>query len=49
MVLLNAGILESHLEVTDLCTCCNSRVLFSHRASNGKRGNLAAFMELRKF
>ncbi len=47
-VLLNAGILESHLEVTDLCTCCNSRVLFSHRASNGKRGNLAAFMELRK-
>lgn len=47
-VLLNAGVLESHLEVTDLCTCCNSKVLFSHRASNGKRGNLAAFMELRK-
>ncbi len=47
-VLLNAGILESHLEVTDLCTCCNSEILFSHRASDGKRGNLAAFMELRK-
>lgn len=47
-VLLHAGILKEHLEVTDLCTCCNSRVLFSHRASGGKRGNLAAFMELRK-
>ena len=47
-VLLHAGVLKEHLEVTDLCTCCNSRVLFSHRASGGKRGNLAAFMELRK-
>lgn len=47
-ILLNAGILSSHLAVTDICTCCNSRFLFSHRASKGKRGNLAAFMELRK-
>lgn len=47
-VLLHAGILKEHLEVTDLCTCCNGKVLFSHRASGGKRGNLAAFMELRK-
>lgn len=47
-ILLRAGILESHLAVTDICTCCNSGYLFSHRASQGKRGNLAAFMELRK-
>lgn len=47
-ILLNAGILENHLAITDLCTCCNSTYLFSHRASQGKRGNLAAFMELRK-
>lgn len=47
-ILLNAGVLENHLAVTDLCTCCNSAYLFSHRASQGKRGNLAAFMELRK-
>lgn len=47
-ILLNAGVLEKHLAVTDLCTCCNSAYLFSHRASQGKRGNLAAFMELRK-
>ncbi len=47
-ILLNAGILKNHLAVTDICTCCNSEYLFSHRASLGKRGNLAAFMELRK-
>ncbi|MDE5909482.1 MAG: peptidoglycan editing factor PgeF [Lachnospiraceae bacterium] len=46
-VLLGAGILESHLAVTDLCTCCNSKYLFSHRASKGKRGNLGAFIQLR--
>lgn len=47
-VLLGAGILSNHLAVTDICTCCNSEYLFSHRASKGKRGNLGAFMELRK-
>lgn len=47
-ILLQAGIKPERLAVTDLCTCCNSGVLFSHRASNGKRGNLAAFLELRR-
>lgn len=45
-VLLDAGILPQNLAVTDLCTCCNSRYRFSHRASQGKRGNLGAFLEL---
>lgn len=49
LVFLEAGIPEKQLAVTDLCTCCNPNYLFSHRASQGKRGNLAAFMELRKF
>lgn len=47
-VLLGAGILPEHLAVTDLCTCCNSGYLFSHRASQGKRGNLGAFLDLIK-
>ena len=47
-ILLEAGILPENLEVTDLCTCCNSGYLFSHRATGGKRGNLGAFMELRE-
>lgn len=47
-ILLKAGVLWEHLAVTDICTCCNGESLFSHRASQGKRGNLGAFMELRK-
>ena len=47
-VLLQEGILPEHLEITDVCTCCNSNLLFSHRASHGQRGNLCVFLELRK-
>ncbi|OUP49922.1 peptidoglycan editing factor PgeF [Lachnoclostridium sp. An181] len=46
-VLREAGILEEHLAVTNLCTCCNPELLFSHRASYGKRGNLGAFLQLK--
>lgn len=45
-ILLDAGILKEHLDITDLCTCCNPELLFSHRASKGKRGNLAGFIRL---
>lgn len=45
-VLLREGVLPENLAVTDVCTCCNSEYLFSHRASCGRRGNLAAVMEL---
>ena len=44
IVLTEAGVKPEHLAVTDICTCCNPENLFSHRASHGKRGNLAAFL-----
>lgn len=44
IILTEAGILQEHLDITDLCTCCNSDKLFSHRASQGKRGNMGCFM-----
>ena len=47
IVLLQAGIKQEHLSVTDVCTCCNPQILFSHRASHGKRGNLGAFLSLK--
>ena len=47
MILLEAGIKPEHLSVTDLCTCCNDKILYSHRASQGKRGNLGAFLCLK--
>ena len=45
-VLLEAGVLPEHIAVTDICTCCNPKKLFSHRASHGQRGNLAAFLSI---
>lgn len=42
-----AGVLPENINLPDLCTCCNSEFLFSHRATNGKRGNLAAFLSLK--
>lgn len=47
IVMTEAGILPEHLAVTNLCTCCNSKLLFSHRASLGKRGNLGAFLYIK--
>ncbi len=46
--LLGAGVLPEHIETTDLCTCCNPNLLFSHRASRGRRGNLAGFLGIRE-
>lgn len=46
-ILLNAGILKEHLEVTRLCTHCNSNRMFSHRKTGEKRGNLGAFLCLK--
>ncbi len=48
ITLLEAGILQEHLDITDICTCCNKDFLFSHRASNGMRGNLGAVMMIRQ-
>jgi copper oxidase (laccase) domain-containing protein len=42
-----AGILPKHISVPDLCTCCNSDVLHSHRGSRGQRGGLCAFLMIR--
>lgn len=47
IVMLEAGVRKENLAVTNVCTCCNSEILFSHRASHGKRGNLAAFLALK--
>ena len=46
IVLTEAGVKDERIAVTNLCTCCNGSVLFSHRASNGRRGNMGAFLAL---
>jgi copper oxidase (laccase) domain-containing protein len=44
---LRAGLLPEHISVPDICTAENAAVLFSHRALAGKRGNLAAVLEIK--
>lgn len=44
--LQDAGLTKENIHVAGLCTCCNHELLYSHRASNGKRGNLNGFITL---
>jgi YfiH family protein len=48
-VFLDAGITAENIHISEVCTCCNSDMLFSHRASHGKRGTLAAFLMLEDY
>ena len=45
-VFLETGLLPENIHVSEVCTCCNSDLLFSHRKTKGKRGNLAAFLTI---
>lgn len=47
LLLMRAGVKDENIVVSDLCTRCNSELLWSHRATNGQRGTMAAFMSLR--
>ncbi len=46
-ILINAGILPENIDTADLCTCCNSELFHSHRATKGKRGTLGAFISIK--
>ena len=45
-LMIEAGIPAESISMPDLCTGCNPDLLFSHRASKGKRGTMAAFLSL---
>ncbi len=44
--LLNAGVRDDQITVTNLCTCCNPDLIFSHRATNGRRGVTVGLIEM---
>lgn len=48
LILLESGIVPEHIAITNVCTHCNSKILYSHRASGNKRGNLCGFLALRE-
>ncbi len=43
-LLIENGVLEKHFEDSGLCTCCQPDLFFSHRASKGLRGTMAAMI-----
>lgn len=45
--LINIGVKEENINVSDICTRCNRDIFFSHRGDNGKTGSLAAIMQLK--
>ena len=47
-VLLEAGVRKENIQITDICTHCNPELLFSHRRTGEKRGNLGAFLCLKE-
>lgn len=46
IALLEAGVKEEHIEVTDYCTRCNPELFYSHRVMGTDRGSQAAFISL---
>ena len=47
IIFLECGVKKENIAVTDICTNCNPELLWSHRATKGERGSLAAFMALK--
>ena len=46
-ILVAAGVKNENITISDLCTNCNSRLLWSHRATKGHRGTMSAFLCLK--
>ncbi len=46
-MLRSAGVEESRIFVTDLCTKCHPQVFFSHRVHKNQRGSLAAMIAIK--
>ena len=45
-ILADCGVPEDNIIVSDICTCCNTDLLFSHRGQGPERGIFATFLQL---
>ncbi|MCR5012348.1 MAG: peptidoglycan editing factor PgeF [Lachnospiraceae bacterium] len=45
--LINAGVPEENVFLSDICTCCNPELLHSHRYTKGQRGGLCGFLMIK--
>ncbi len=46
LVLQGAGLAENHIFTAEICTFCNNSLFYSHRYTNGRRGNMVAAIAL---
>ncbi|ANE47380.1 multicopper polyphenol oxidase [Paenibacillus swuensis] len=47
-LMLQAGILPSHIEVSEWCTGCRTDLFYSHRKENGRTGRMASWIALKE-
>ncbi|WP_426447678.1 peptidoglycan editing factor PgeF [Paenibacillus sp. S-38] len=47
-IMIKAGIMPSHIEISSLCTSCRTDLFFSHRKERGRTGRMAAWIGLRE-
>jgi polyphenol oxidase len=45
--LLMAGVLPEHIELSEICTCCEKKRFFSHRGEHGNAGRFPSILALR--
>lgn len=46
--LTDRGVLPENITISGICTCCNRDVLFSHRATKGRRGTMAGVISIKE-
>ena len=46
LLLLECGISEEAIDVSDACTCCHPELFYSHRRTNGVRGTMLSLIAL---
>lgn len=46
--MVREGLSPKNIHISDICTSCNSDLLFSHRATKGKRGILCGFLYIKE-
>lgn len=46
--IMHTGVLEKNIEISGICTMCNSDIFFSHRVMGNERGSLAGLIQLKK-
>ena len=44
--MIECGLNEKNIEMSNICTKCNKDLFFSHRISGADRGTMAGFIEL---